>query len=122
MSISYHKPQGLLKWALKIPIKIYNAGLGGLLGHRFMLLKHMGRKSGRIYETVLEVPYFDRETGRSFVISGWSDKADWFRNIEAQPAVGVTTGVQPYKPVQRCLTTEEVLRFWPSFRQKHPQA
>lgn len=120
MSISLHKPQGALRWALKLPIRLYHAGLGGLLGHRFLLLTHKGRKSGRTYETVLEVPYYDKASGRSFVISGWSGNADWFRNIEVQPALRVETSGKTYKPVQHFLTRDEVIRFWPRFRRKHP--
>ena len=38
-----------------MPIYLYRLDLGRLLGHRFLLLVHRGRKSGLLRETVLEV-------------------------------------------------------------------
>jgi hypothetical protein len=32
------KPRGLLKWGFNLPILLYRARLGWLLGHRFLLL------------------------------------------------------------------------------------
>lgn len=56
---------------LRLPIYLYHAGLSSLLDHRFMLLTHRGRKSGRVYETVLEVILYHPQTQTSFVASGW---------------------------------------------------
>ena len=53
---SYHppaKPTGVLKWGYNLPIALYRVRLGWLLGHRFLLLTHQGRKTGRILQTVL---------------------------------------------------------------------
>jgi hypothetical protein len=49
------RPHGLLRLGFKLPITLYRAHLGWLLGHRFLLLTHRWRTSGKIYQTVLEV-------------------------------------------------------------------
>ena len=60
MSVRISKPGGALRFALRLPVHLYHAGLGWLLDHRFMLLTHQGRKSGRTYETVLPHVHLSR--------------------------------------------------------------
>src|SRR5579884_3012404 len=70
-------PSRLLRSALRVPVFLYRAGLGGLFGHHFLLLTHRGRKSGRVYQTVLEVVRYEPESGESVVVSGWGERSDW---------------------------------------------
>ncbi len=68
--------------AFRLPIHLYHWGGGGLLGRRFMLLIHIGRRSGLRRETVLEVMEY-RPTGPEIVVmSGFGRDSDWLRNIE----------------------------------------
>ncbi len=101
-------PSGWLRLALKAPHWLYRLHLGWLLGHRFLLLTHRGRKSGRVYSTVLEVVRYDPATHESVVVSGWGEHADWYLNIQDAPALAVETGGKRYVPTQRLLTPEEV--------------
>jgi deazaflavin-dependent oxidoreductase (nitroreductase family) len=98
---------GPLRLAFRLPIYLYRLNLGWLLGHRFLLLVHRGRRSGLLRETVLEVILYDPVTGESVVLSAWGEKADWYRNIEATPALEVRTGDQRYVPEQRFLAPDE---------------
>ena len=101
------QPSGLLKWGFNLPILFYHAHLGGLLGHRFLLLTHRGRKSGKAYQTVLEVVSYDRSTGESTVMSAYGTRADWYQNVMAHPALDVQTAGRRYVPEQRLLDAEE---------------
>jgi deazaflavin-dependent oxidoreductase (nitroreductase family) len=83
------KPAGALRLALWLPIYLYRLDLGWLLGHSFLLLGHLGRKSGLLRETVLEVILYDPATREGVVLSAWGEKAGWYRNIEAVPALEV---------------------------------
>jgi deazaflavin-dependent oxidoreductase (nitroreductase family) len=85
-------PSPLLRAFFAIPSWLYRARVGGLLGHRFMQLSHRGRRSGRLYRTVLEVVHYDPQTRESLVCSGWGTRADWYRNIMANPPIAVETG------------------------------
>ena len=78
--------------ALRLPSYIYRLRLGGLLGHRFLLLTHRRRKSGLTRRTPLEVLHYDPHSRESVVLSAWGKKADWYRNIEASPPLEVETG------------------------------
>jgi len=81
-----------LRIGLRLPIWLYRLHLGWLLGTRFLLLSHVGRSSGRIHQTVIEVVKHDRASNSFFVVSGWGDKADWFQNIHKNPHVIIESG------------------------------
>lgn len=49
------RPAGAFRWLLHAPVWLYRARLGFLLGQRFLLITHVGRSSGRRYQTVVEV-------------------------------------------------------------------
>ena len=57
-----------------------------------------GRKSGRTYQTVLEVVHYDPATRESTVLSAWGERADWYQNILAHPAIEIQTGGERYTP------------------------
>lgn len=84
--------RGALRWALRIPIWVYRAHLGRLLGHQFLLLTHRGRKSGLPRHTVLEVVHYNRATRTYVVAAGWGVTSDWYRNIQQTPAVLLESG------------------------------
>jgi len=116
------KPAGALRLAFRLPIYLYRLNLGWLLGHRFLLLIHQGRKSGLLRETVLEVVLYDPATKESVVLSAWGEKADWYRNIEATPALEVRTGGERYAPEQRFLAPEQNGAVLADYERRHPLA
>jgi len=85
-------PHGLSRLLFRAPIWLYRARLGFLLGGRFLMLEHTGRKSGRTRYTVLEVVRCDRQAGTYVVASGWGERSDWFRNVMKTPEVTVSSG------------------------------
>jgi hypothetical protein len=64
-------PRGLSRLACRLPIWLYRAGLGWVMGYRFRYLTHIGRKSGQPRHTVLEVVRYDKATSTCIVASGW---------------------------------------------------
>ncbi|MFH1331351.1 MAG: nitroreductase/quinone reductase family protein [Actinomycetota bacterium] len=100
-------PSSLLRMLFKGPTWLYRGHLGWLLGRRFLEVTHRGRRSGRVHHTVLEVIRHDRSTKESIVVSAYGTGADWYRNLQVQPALRVRTGFLDYLPRQRFLTTEE---------------
>jgi deazaflavin-dependent oxidoreductase (nitroreductase family) len=108
--------------AFRLPIYLYRLNLGRLLGHRFLLLVHQGRKSGLLRETALEVVRYNPATKESVVLSARGDRADWYRNIEASPALEVRTGRERYVPEQRFLAPEENHAVILEYARRHPLA
>jgi deazaflavin-dependent oxidoreductase (nitroreductase family) len=90
----------------KAPIRLYHWHLGWLLGHRFLLLEHHGRRSGHRYETVLEVVKWDR-LGEVVVLSGWGRGADWYRNVRAGGDIRITVGNRSFPATNRVVPYEE---------------
>jgi deazaflavin-dependent oxidoreductase (nitroreductase family) len=93
----------LPRLVFRSPILLYRVGLGGLLGHQFLLLTHAGRRTGRVHETVLKVLHYDPATCESIVASAWGSQSDWYRNLQARPALTVQTGGAWYVPHARAV-------------------
>ena len=85
-------PTGLSRLLWRAPIWLYRVGLGGLLGSHFVLLNHVGRRSGQPRQTVLEVVDRDDKTGTIAIASGFGKGSDWYRNILKQPDVTIQLG------------------------------
>lgn len=113
-------PGSLLRGRLaRAPVRLYDRDLGWLLGHRFLMLTHIGRRSGRHYRTVLEVIGNDRSAGEVVVISGLGHNADWYRNILARPAVEVAVARRRFCPVQRVLDEPEAIAVLSAYERRH---
>jgi deazaflavin-dependent oxidoreductase (nitroreductase family) len=104
------KPGRLLKWLLRAPVALYAVNAGWLLGHRFLLLAHRGRRSGRVYRTVLEVVAWDAERSEAVVMSGFGRSSQWYRNILASNPVEVRIGRRRFSPLVRQLDADEAVR------------
>jgi deazaflavin-dependent oxidoreductase (nitroreductase family) len=113
------RPAAFMLPMLKLPLLLYRTGLGRLLGHRFMLLTHVGRRSGKVRQTVLAVLHFDLKTREIMTISAWS-ASDWYKNILALPALQVETGSTRYVPIHHSLSSEEIASLFEDYRSKHP--
>ena len=103
----------------RLPIFLYRTGLGWLMGKRFMLLTHRGRRSGKVRRTILAILRFDSETKEIMAISAWS-ASDWYLNIQNSPALQVETGFTRYAPIQRTLSSHEIAMLFIDYRHKHP--
>ncbi|MDX1886712.1 nitroreductase family deazaflavin-dependent oxidoreductase [Mycolicibacterium sp. 120270] len=76
---------------VRAPIWLYRAHLGFLLGQRLLLLEHIGRKTGARRYAVLEV--VEQPAPDEYVIvSGFGARAQWYRNVLANPHVRVSVG------------------------------
>ncbi|HEX6819134.1 MAG TPA: nitroreductase family deazaflavin-dependent oxidoreductase [Ktedonobacterales bacterium] len=113
------RPRGLLKWAFNVPRLLYRVHLGWLLGHRFLLLTHRGRKTGVLHQTILEVVRYDPRTRESTVLSAYGDRSDWYRNIQAHLALELRTGRDRYTPAQRTLTPDETYTVLADYRRRY---
>ncbi|HMN62002.1 MAG TPA: nitroreductase family deazaflavin-dependent oxidoreductase, partial [Anaerolinea sp.] len=113
------KPPAFLLPLMKMPLILYRLGLGWMLGKRFMLLTHVGRRSGKVYRTVLAVLKYDETTHEILAVSPWS-ASNWYRNIQATPALEVQTGSTRYAPVQRSLSPDEIASLFIEYRRQRP--
>ncbi|GHO59488.1 nitroreductase family deazaflavin-dependent oxidoreductase [Ktedonobacter robiniae] len=87
-----HPPRGFARILWRLPLWLYRLHLGWLLQSRFLLLTHIGRKSGLPRTTVLEVIRADKTAGKYTVFSGWRKQSDWVKNVEKTPQVKIQIG------------------------------
>ncbi len=121
-SIRIPHPAGLLRLAMRSPILLYRLRLGWLLGKRFLLLEHRGRKSGVIRRTVIEVVDHDPQVGSFIVVAAWGNKSDWFKNISAHPKVTIEVGLRKFSAIARTLPNDEATHHLTVYARKHPFA
>lgn len=101
----------------RAPIALFRLGLGGLLGRRFVLLTHTGRRTGSERQVVLEV--VGRDGAGYLVASGYGRRAQWFRNIVADPRVRFQVGRHRYAGEARPLPPAESGRRLAEYAERH---
>ena len=65
------RPTGVLRRLFRAPEYFYRWRCGGLLGHRLLLLIHIGRRTGLRRHTVLEVLEYRKEGPEAVVMSAF---------------------------------------------------
>ena len=99
----------LARWVLRLPLRLYGWNAGWLLGKRFVMVVHTGRRTGLTRKTVLEVVHYDPDTGAVVVMSGFGRHSDWYQNIQSREATQVTVGGRSFAPVHRDLSDDEAV-------------
>lgn len=117
-----HPPRGLLRWLARAPIWLYRARLGWLLDNRFLMLTHLGRKSGLPRQVVLEVIHYEKTTDTCFIASGFGEKANWFLNICQNPEVTIDMGGRRFQAIAERLPIAEALNLFKEYARRHPIA
>jgi deazaflavin-dependent oxidoreductase (nitroreductase family) len=106
----------------RAPIGLYRAGLGWILGERFLMLTHTGRVTGKARNVVLEVVRYDRAKDTFFVASGWGMRSDWLQNILKQPHVQVHFKRRSFPALAEQLPVEDAELEMLDYGRRHPAA
>ena len=114
-----HVPGPLLRGLLRAPARLYDWHLGWLLGNRFLRLTHLGRRSGRTYQTMLEVVGTCPGTDEVIVMAGLGSTADWYRNVQARPTLEVAIGRRRFPATWRRLDEGEAVKVLASYEGGH---
>lgn len=110
-----------VRWLVRAPIWLYRARLGTLFGNRFLMLEHIGRKSGLPRYVVLEV--VDRTDDAYTVVAGFGERAEWLRNLDANPRAHIWVGTRTHVPVVgERMTAEQGAEALRHYAAKHPGA
>lgn len=115
-------PSGLGRLFFRAPIWLYRWGLGWLLGKRFLLLNHTGRKSGLPRQAVIEVIARDEPNGHYYVASGYGTKSDWYQNLLAKPEVTIVVGRKKLAATAVPLSPAESGALLLDYARRHPTA
>lgn len=114
--------RGFKRWLFRAPIWLYRIGLGGLMTNRMVLLNHIGRKSGKLRQAVVEVTRHDKETDTYYAASGWGPEADWYRNLLQTPEITIQVGWRKLMVTAVPLTPEQSGEAMLDYAHSYPMA
>jgi deazaflavin-dependent oxidoreductase (nitroreductase family) len=112
-------PGPVLKRVLHLPVRLFDLHLGWLLGHRFLLLAHRGRRSGRVYRVVLEVVAWDPATREAVVMSGFGPGSQWYKNVLAGGAAEIRIGRGRFRPQTRHPEPAEAVEIFAAYERRN---
>ncbi|GAH36557.1 unnamed protein product [marine sediment metagenome] len=115
-------PRGIALALYRAPIWLYKINLGFLLGKRFLMLTHTGRKSGLHHRTVVEVVKHEPDNNTYFIASGWGENSDWVKNITVGPQVQVQVGNKHWDMIAERLIPNQAEEVIFDYAQRHPSA
>lgn len=119
-SVPRKRPFGLRRFFFRFPIYLYRANLGWLLGRRFILLNHTGRKSGLPRQTVLEVVHYNPSKDVYTIASGYGTRSDWYRNLQKTADVTIQVGWRQAAATARLLSPAESGTAMVQYAQQYP--
>jgi deazaflavin-dependent oxidoreductase (nitroreductase family) len=98
--------------------RLYASGMGWVVGWLILLLRHTGRKTGKIYATPLQY----EKIGETYCIgAARGSRSDWFRNLQASPLVNVSVGKKQFMARAEAVTDpQRVADFLQQRLQRHP--
>ena len=115
-------PGKMLRILFRLPLLLYRARLGWLLGSRFLMLTHAGDVSGLPRQTVLEVVHQDQIKGTFYMVAAYAEHADWLRNVMLDPRVTVTGGRRTFAAIASTLEHQDARKVLLWYALKHPRA
>jgi len=113
------RPGPTLRRVLRAPVRLYDLGLGRLFGHRFLLLTHRGRRSGRLFRTMLEVVQWEPDRREAIVMSGFGPRSNWFLNVRAGGAEEINLAAQRFRPKVRYLEADEAVEVLAGYERRN---
>lgn len=114
-------PRGMARTLQRLPITLYRLHLGWLLMGHFLLLIHVGRKSGLPRQTILEVLLHDKARDVYYVLAAWGEQSDWVKNIEKTPQVTISVGHRRFRALASRLPPEEAESKVIAYARQHPR-
>ena len=114
--------RGFRRWLFRAPIWLYKVGLGGLMGKRFLLLNHVGRKTRLPRQAVVEVAHYDPASDTYTIASGWGKSADWYKNLLKTPQITIQIGRKKMAVTAVPLTPEQSGNAMVEYARRYPVA
>jgi deazaflavin-dependent oxidoreductase (nitroreductase family) len=117
-SLMIYPKAGWRKWMFKAPLNLWRLGLGPVLGQYLLVLTHKGRKSGRIYHTMVEYHELNENI---YIPVAFGPQTDWYQNISAHPQVTVqTANGSESRTAVRVTDDQEILDVFAYFLKRDP--
>jgi deazaflavin-dependent oxidoreductase (nitroreductase family) len=123
MTMFEKRPGGFLKFFFKTPVFLYKIGLGGferIIGAEWMLLTTVGRKSGQPRQTMVDILDYDKDADTYYVEAAYGARADWYKNIQANPLFEAQVGRRKFKARAGELTSDNAAEMLVQFYRRKP--
>jgi deazaflavin-dependent oxidoreductase (nitroreductase family) len=117
-----HPPRGFSRLVWRLPIGLYRARLGWILTSHFLLLEHVGRKSGQVRQAVLEVLRHDKTGDVYYLAAGFGPSSDWYQNLLKTPRAKIQSGFRKADVLAEVLPIEEARRIILDYAHRYPTA
>ena len=117
------QPSRLLKFLFKVPVWLHKMGLGGwerLVGAQWMLITTKGRKTGKLRHTMVDVMDYDKASDTYYIEAAYGARADWYKNIQANPIFEAKVGRIKFNARAGALTTEGASEMLVQFYRSKP--
>lgn len=112
------RPGRFLRLFFRAPGLLYRIGLGWLMFGQLQITT-VGRKSGLPRRAVVDVVGRDDSTDTYFVISAYGGTSDWFRNLQANPAIHVNVRRRRFEARATVLPKDNAEDVFAEFWQRH---
>lgn len=99
-----------LRFVFLLPSKLYRRGWGWLYGRHLLALTHVGRRTGVLHTSVVEVVHHDPVRDEYIVMAAFGRNSDWYLNLMANPACEVVVGHRRFLPTFRELGEQDAVR------------
>ena len=100
-------PGWFMRIVFHVPIWLYRFHLGWILRDRFLMVNHVGAKTGLLRRVVVEVIKFERSEDHYWVVSGYGAHAQWYKNLVKTPAVSIQVGSRVLRVMAHEIGPEE---------------
>ena len=116
--IMSYPTDGWRRAMFKAPLTLWRLGLGPVIGHVMLIITHTGRKSGLPRRTMVEYHMLD---GVKYVPCAFGPRADWYKNITADPRVTIQTAHGTERAIAARVTDDqELLAVYDLFMRRDP--
>jgi deazaflavin-dependent oxidoreductase (nitroreductase family) len=118
-----HRPNALQKFFFKVPVFMHKIGFGGwekLIGAEWMLITTRGRKSGKPRDAMVDVMDYDAASDTYFIEAAYGDRADWYKNMQANPVFEARVGRRKFKATATPLSNEGAGELMVKFFRRKP--
>ncbi|MEW6094790.1 MAG: nitroreductase family deazaflavin-dependent oxidoreductase [Chloroflexota bacterium] len=117
-----HPPRGFSRTLWRLPIWLYRAHLGWLITSHFLLLEHVGRKSGQVRQVVLEVLKRDKANDVYYLAVGFGSSSDWYQNLLKTPRAKIQSGFRKADVIAEILSIDEAGEIIMDYARRYPFA
>jgi deazaflavin-dependent oxidoreductase (nitroreductase family) len=115
-------PGRLLAAINQVPTWVFRLHLSRLFGDRFAMITHRGRKSGQPRTVIVETADGSVAEGRLIYIVAFGSQAQWYKNLEAAPAIRIEIAGRVYpEPRHEFLGPEDTKRAIASYWARYPR-